>query len=473
EEEKKETWNKTAMWCEANNQKTDAINYYKKAENYERLILVMFMLPFAMANRTARMLLEILRPEICTIVPSAYIIRAKLYIILGMPEQADKELVTTIEALKAQPPSPEINRVLSGCYNFRGFAGIQTSTYTRDYNYLHYFKNARQYYDKSPFETKPPMSVGFLSTYVCRVNSEEKGEMERYIDAITAMVPHTSYTLGGFGSGMENLTRAELAFFKGDLSVAEQAAYTALNKARQADQYEIENRALFYLLRINLARGNWEAVQGVFKQMEAQLDQPYYLNRFIFHDIVAGWYYAHIGQTEKPVLWLKNDFEESDFGSTTFDLEILVKAKYHFSEKRYPAALAVLKSRELKDGHRDYVLGKIEKKALEAVCRHRSRDRSGAFASLETAYRLAAPNGLDMPFIELGKDMRSLANAALKDGSNIPCEWLEKIRLGASAYAKNLFTVISRLFDLSTRPDSRDKFSRRNAVRIAAKMNLG
>ncbi|MDR2049663.1 MAG: helix-turn-helix transcriptional regulator, partial [Treponema sp.] len=40
EEEKKETWNKTAMWCEANNQKTDAINYYKKAENYERLILV-------------------------------------------------------------------------------------------------------------------------------------------------------------------------------------------------------------------------------------------------------------------------------------------------------------------------------------------------------------------------------------------------------------------------------------------------
>jgi LuxR family maltose regulon positive regulatory protein len=53
-----------------------------------------------------------------------------------------------------------------------------------------------------------------------------------------------------------------------------------------------------------------------------------------------------------------------------------------------------------------------------------------------------------MPFIELGKDMRSLVEAALKDAAfadtAIPQDWLEKIRLGASAYAKKLFTIAER-----------------------------
>jgi LuxR family maltose regulon positive regulatory protein len=53
-----------------------------------------------------------------------------------------------------------------------------------------------------------------------------------------------------------------------------------------------------------------------------------------------------------------------------------------------------------------------------------------------------------MPFIEMGKDMRSLAEAALRDGESsgirIPRSWLEKIRLGASAYAKKLFAIAAR-----------------------------
>jgi LuxR family maltose regulon positive regulatory protein len=44
--------------------------------------------------------------------------------------------------------------------------------------------------------------------------------------------------------------------------------------------------------------------------------------------------------------------------------------------------------------------------------------------------------------------MRSLAEAALRDGESagirIPRIWLEKIRLGASAYAKKLFAIAAR-----------------------------
>jgi LuxR family maltose regulon positive regulatory protein len=266
--------------------------------------------------------------------------------------------------------------------------------------------------------------------------------MERYIDAIAGMVPYVSVSMGGCALGLDDLARGELAFFKGDLSGAEQMILRALNKARQGEQYEIENRALFYLLRINLAWGKYEAIQDIFKQLEAQLDKVHYINRFTHHDIAGGWYYSQIGQPDKVVSWLKNDFEESGLSYIAYGLEILVKAKYHFAERRYPAVLAVLESRPDRNSRWAFVMGRIEKKVLEAVCRYHIRDREGAFAALETAWKIARPNALYMPFMEMGKDMRSLADAALKDGApGLPPAWLEKIRRNASNYAKKLFTV--------------------------------
>jgi LuxR family maltose regulon positive regulatory protein len=256
------------------------------------------------------------------------------------------------------------------------------------------------------------------------------------------MVPYTSVTFGGCAMGMDDLCRGELAFFRGDLSGAEQALLRALRNARQGSQYETENRAHFYFLRIHLARGNHEAIGDTFKELEAQLNEDLYPTRFIYHDIITGWYYAHTGQGDKLVPWLKSDFEESDLNSIAFGLEVLVKAKYHFAERRFPAVLAVLESRGTRSGLWDFVLGRIEKKVLEAVCRYQLRDREAAFAALEEAYRLAHPNALYMPFTEMGKNMRTLAGAVLKNNTtSIPSPWLEKIRRNASAYAKKLFMV--------------------------------
>jgi LuxR family maltose regulon positive regulatory protein len=373
------------------------------------------------------------------------VIRTGLYMTLEMFDKSREELAAVIAKLEAQPPSPTIYRTLTGCYNNLGFIGMNASSYTRDYDYVHYFEKARYYYEFNKFEVGPPISIIALCSYLCRVNSEEKGEMERYIGAISATVPYTSVTFGGCALGMDDLCRGELAFFKGDISGAEQFILRALQSARQGRQYETENRALFYLLRVYLARGNHEAIEDLFRQLEAQLNEQNYPTRFTYHDIVTGWYYAHIGQENKLAPWLKSDFEESDLNSIVFGLEVLVKAKYHFAERRYPAALAVLESRGTRSSLWDFVLGKIEKKTLEAVCRYQLRDKAAAFAVLEEAYRLARPNALYMPFMEMGKNMRTLAGAALKDKTTaIPPAWLERVRRNASGYAKKLFLVTER-----------------------------
>ncbi|MDR2374815.1 MAG: LuxR C-terminal-related transcriptional regulator [Treponema sp.] len=446
EYDKKDLWHKTAAWCTANGKKIDAISYYEKSGDYERLLDVVTTMPVMLPNRTARMLLDIMErapKEIYDEIAHAHVQRTGLYLILEMFDKSREELITVINKLESGPLSPSVCRTLTGCYNNLGFIGMNTCSYTRDYDYVHYFEKARRYYDLNKFEVGPPMSLIALGSYLCRVNSEEAGEMEKYIAAISASVPYTSVTFGGCALGMDDLCRGELAFFRGDISGAEQYILRALRNARHGNQYETENRSLFYLLRINLARGNYQAIGEILRQAEAQLDEQKYPTCYTNHDIITGWYYAHTGQTDKLAPWLKNDFEESDLNSIVFGLEVFVKVKYHMSEKRYPAALAALKNRESASGPWTFVLGKIEGKVLEAVCRYQLKDREGAFAALKTAYHLALPNAISMPFTELGKDMRALAEAALKDKApDLPLEWLEKVRLAAAAYAKKLFSVV-------------------------------
>ncbi|MDR2758410.1 MAG: LuxR C-terminal-related transcriptional regulator [Spirochaetaceae bacterium] len=461
EYDKKDLWHKTAAWCAANGQKMDAINYYEKAEDYERLIDVVQTMPSIPSNRASRMLLEIMErapPEIYDQIAHAQVLRTGLYLTLEMFDKSREELNAVIAKLEAQPLTPTITRTLTGCYNNLGFIGMNTSSYTRDYDYIHYFEKARYYYDLNKFEVQPPISVIPISSYLCRVNSEEPGEMEKYIAAISAAVPHTSVTFGGCALGMDDLCRGELTFFRGDLAGAEAFVLRALQNARQGNQFEIENRALFYLARIKTAQGNYPAIEELFIQTEALFEEQRYPTRFTDYDILTGWYYAHIGQTDRLAPWLKNDFEESDLNSIVFGLEIMVKAKYHFSEKRFSAALAVLESWDAKDSPWAFVLGKIERKALEALCRYRLKDKDGAFAALAEACRLAGPNAISMPFTESGKDMRALADAALKDEApGLSRDWLERVRLDAAGYAKKFFAIVEQYRPEASRTSSFDQ----------------
>jgi LuxR family maltose regulon positive regulatory protein len=73
------------------------------------------------------------------------------------------------------------------------------------------------------------------------------------------------------------------------------------------------------------------------------------------------------------------------------------------------------------------------------------KNKPEAFAALSRAYEEAQPNGILMPFIELGKDMRTLMSAALKESDHgIPKGWLEAVKRKASSYAKRQAYIITR-----------------------------
>jgi LuxR family maltose regulon positive regulatory protein len=443
EEEKKEVWFKSAVWCATNDQKMDAMNYYEKTGNYDKIVGIVYNFPLILPIHIARFILEMMDRAPKTIYrdyPLCIIMRSRILISLGWLEQSRKELLEIIPSLRELPESPGKHRLLMGCNINLGFIGFILVIYSKCYDFIDFFREAAaESRLMGDYVSKPPVNGIVLSSYVCRVIDPSPQEMEKTIDIIREMVPYTAEAMGGCMSGMYELARGELAFFQRETEEAEKLCLEAFRKARDKDQYEIENRALFYLLRIYLSRGNAGETRNILKQLEAELEFPYYLNRYSHYDIVTGWYYIQTQQRELVAPWLKSDYEESDLNARAQGLEKLVRARYFLGEKRCPAAIASLENR---GDVEPLLMSNIEMKALEAVCRYQLRDRDGAFKAFAEAYELASPSGLFMPFTELGKDMRTLADSALKEGaSGIPREGLEKIKRDAANYAKKIFTL--------------------------------
>jgi LuxR family maltose regulon positive regulatory protein len=213
-----------------------------------------------------------------------------------------------------------------------------------------------------------------------------------------------------------------------------------LELARGKRQFEVVHRALFYTLRLAVLQGNYIKAEQVMKELKAQLDENEYINRFINYDISLAWYYYALGLQAFVPGWLKEDF--SPYGHAGFieNFGNQMKARFFYMTRCYPPLLAYIQQMKQRES---YLFGRAEMLAMEACVHYRMKDKEKAFAVLLEAYKTALPNGILMPFIELGKDMRTLTIAALKEGSEIPRPWLEEINRKSALYAKYRGYVIS------------------------------
>jgi LuxR family maltose regulon positive regulatory protein len=160
---------------------------------------------------------------------------------------------------------------------------------------------------------------------------------------------------------------------------------------------------------------------------------------------MMSWYLASIGETENIAVWVKSDFMSVKTEAFITGIEDLPKMKYYLSEKRFQELLSFIEQRPTTHGIGRYLLGRVVMAVNEAVCLYNIKDREGAVQALNKAYDLASPNAFDMPFIEMGNYMRSLAGAAMHEKDCvIPADWLETIRSKAATYAKRVAHVKSQ-----------------------------
>jgi LuxR family maltose regulon positive regulatory protein len=463
-EEAREVYLKAASWCLENNLRTDAAIDCERAQDYRGLINIIHSFPRILPNAVAAFFMDILNRILALKELPAegedayddfaflrYAVWPRLFLGLGQIEQSVEENRKSIAKFEAQPESPLASRILMVCYNCLGALAIINCRDTRNYNVAPFFEAANRYYLRHPEPLSGAITQSCISTYIIQTGyPAEVGELERALKEFGPAVAPAANAFNGYLYGSDTLGWAEFYFFTADLNNAERFVRQAVFQGREKNQYEIENRSLFYLLRINLYAGNFAGVEEALKQLDVQLENTEFINRYILHDIGTGWFYAQIGQTGKIAPWLKNDFEESELNTMFHGFETLVKAKCSFAEKRYEAVLTTLSQQEGSPVGGPYglgrvLLGRLEMTVLKAVTLYKLGEKEKALAALEDAWEMAAPNNLDMPFIELGEDMRALAGAALAEQkSSIPRPSLESMRNKASIYAKKLSVVVEQ-----------------------------
>jgi LuxR family maltose regulon positive regulatory protein len=363
----------------------------------------------------------------------------------GRFDEAFALMQKTIDDFENLPFSKFNCRVLAGAYNNLGFAQMMLYSKRPEADLWRAFEKADRYFTLgAPFGayavTGPVTNVA-LGSYACRPGSAEYGEMERYIDDLDRLMPYVTHSMNGCMQGLNYLARAELAYFRCELKEAEKFAYQALHKAQEAFQREIESRAVFYLLRIDLQTGDYAKLQRHLRHFEMMTEPGEHSLNPAVYDLLTSWYYAQLGQSSRVADWLKGGFENNVTPLVMLDFDIQVRMRCHFTDQRYQEILAFIESREA-DGM--LMLMRLEFKIAEAVCLYQIHERTAAFQAFSKAYELSRANAFDMPFIEYGNKMRTLSRAAMKAAhTGIPTEWLLRINKKSATYAKKLAFVAS------------------------------
>jgi LuxR family maltose regulon positive regulatory protein len=469
-EEIRELYREDARWCIENNLTGAAAVAYQRAGDCGGFIRLAESLPRLLPRVTASSLLKTAEQLIAdTEDPLSryyqeyystgqvvgenwdflflrFLVRARFLVFLDRFEEAEKEYRAGIACVEAMPPGPRRSSFLAAAYTRLGTLHLYTLRFTKDYDIVRYFERGYRYYLENPEPVQGLVCQTNINHYVIQVGfPAAPGEIDTYLAVCSAITPYSSAAQGGYLFGGDTLARAELAYFQGDFNRAEQFAREAVYQGREKNQYEIENGALFYLMRICVHRGDAEGFRELERQIKIMLEKEKYLSRYTIHEIVMGRFYIRLGLTEKITPWLRKEHEEGEVNFLIGSLTGLIKPRILFVEKDYPAALKALKREQARGELKSFLLGFLEMSCLEAAIRHRLDDREGACAALKKAYDAARPYGLNTPFIELGETMHSLTGAILRaqpadpysaESAGIPREWLQMIRRSASANAK-------------------------------------
>ena len=443
ENQKRKTYAIAGNWCNKNGFRIDALTYFEKIGDYQSIVYILFGLPAQIPEDISRYAASIFdRAPVENFDKVEFVAEMHLRTYMCQGHwQKSLELVEYYEKKFLELPEDNVvaKRTLARLYvcwaYMRALVGITEDVYDFDI----YMGKAC----KIISSTIDPGKLGphCPGAWINCIGVSRKGAPEDYIAALERNQVNISPSyISGFMAGEAELARGELEFYRGDTAAAVPHVSLALKKARDREQPGLIHRALYYALRIAASQGNFVQAEQIMKETKDRLNDTEYFNRFVDYDISISWYYCFLGVPENTVDWVKEEFSPFSHPGFIENFKNQIKARFYYMTRKYPPLLAYIDEMKRRES---LLFERIEMLAMEACIHYKMKNKKKAFSSLAEAYKDALPNGILIPFIELGKDMRTLAAVALKQsGSKIPKPWLEDINRRSASYAKRRTHVI-------------------------------
>ena len=444
QDEKNKTYQAAAKWCEDNDYTIDAIGYYEKTGDYEAIVSILADIPFFMHYDLALYMLDVFKrvPEE-KFFQVDYLAVMYLRTVLCLNREQDFiSLVEFFEKKFLKLPEKNVLRKhsLGLFYHLQGLMRFFMSTTDECYDFNIYFAKMNDHLADSPIKPGKWLANN-LGAWANGFSSDKPEKAKEYMETVAQMGAYVNHCLSGVMIGLEGLAVGEMKYFHGETQGIEPLFVSAIENGWNVRQFETVHRALFYLMRVALSHGKREKAEQALRDMEALLEEKEYTQRFLSYDIAQGWYYYVLQQPDLIPSWLKEKF--SPYGHAFFfeNFGNQIKARYHFMTKNFAPLLAYIDEMKQRES---ILYGRVEMLAIEACVLYQLREKSGACAALRSAYEAVVPNGILMPFIELGKDMRTLTTAVMHESDcGIPLQWLETVNKRAALYAKYQAMMIS------------------------------
>jgi LuxR family maltose regulon positive regulatory protein len=437
------TYEKAADWCVRNEYRTDAIGYYAETGNYGAIVSILEAYPGQIPQDIAAYALASFQraPEDTLLKVDTFAYSyLRLLLSLGRLDDMMCAAGRYEPLLLGLADQDFANRALGCQYAILGQARMLMGIADHQYDFDDYYAKMNQCLTKSPVDPERIKRL-HIGPWVNMIGSAKKGSLQDFRRALARSADYVSQSLDNRMAGLEELGMGELNFYQSKLQQATIHILRALDQVRDNGQAEVLYRAYFYLLRIAVPRGNLPKAEQLLRDMEEHKNKSGDLSSTGIFQIPTGWYYYYLQQPQKIPDWLKEGFVPYAHPSFTENYGNQMKAYCCYLTKNYPPLLIYIS--DLKK-QRTVVFSRIAMLTLEACAYYQMKDKKMADASLKEAYEAAIPYDILMPFIEMGKDMRTLAASATRDQyAGIPASWLEEVCRRSATYAKRQSLAIS------------------------------
>ena len=455
EEERQDAYRQAAQWCSENNFTMDAMRYFAKSHQYERMLGILLSYPFKLPYDTCEYFLNILealdtnneeRANFSILLLKNFFIPI-LLLGMGKYEAARERSIGVIREWE-HSDTPFALNLLYASYSNLAYIDMYTCTVTHQYDAPDFLEKSVAYFKLSsvpPTKVGGAFAVADIRSFACLVG-EGAGldEFDQFLEAARRTAFYVAETFHDMYYGYEDLVACEIAFYKNQLDEAKKHAHQTILKTREKNQYSIEAVAAYYLLRISIHEADYPLAKEMLKQLRGQLDNPDFWNRQLLYDLFLGIFYSQIGLPKMTSSWLIMDDKEVNSEVRLPTRELIVTVKNYIALKKYGRALTALCNSYPREPQERFLFGELILSLLTAVARIKTGDIPGAMEDFKRAYSLSCDGVFEMPFIELGKNLHPLVLATSKQSDcDIPAEWLKTMSRRASIYAKKAAVILN------------------------------
>lgn len=429
-----------AEWYEKNGYKSEAINYYEKCDNYNKIFDIILSDSRTVVRDIADLYIRLIDQAPKKLIekqPIMLVVKAIYLINNNKIEQAADELAFLRKKYEALPEKAENKAILGETYIWLALISI----IKQNYEFEELFNKSALCLPEGSALIDYRMNIAD-GINICGIKNPAAGELKKYYDAMFRTMPLASKVMKGCCSGAEYLNAADSYFMTGNIKEAEENAFKAVFHARKKLQYGIECMANFILLRIYVLKGDYTEASAILKQMQEPINILENSNLYQY-DIVKGWFFVKISEINKVAEWIRHEEETKKMlPPVTIGREYLVRSDCFLAENRYVELLAYMELTDNLYAERGILYAIIQNKITKAIIYNYMSNYEGSINALTEAYELSNPNNLIIQYIEYGNQMKTLISAAKKNKNcKIPAEWLNKIYTESSSYAKQLLSI--------------------------------